>query len=115
MKKKIRKMYLLAKYSFQTLAKPLGTVFELDYTNENRRRVNRFAYLASGKEGGGIRRAEEHSRIVKLNALLCECPEGRLCLALDFFVKLIQFKASPFNLIKYSGINRFSEVFQGIR
>lgn len=42
----IKKLYLLAKYSFQTLAKPIGTVFELDYTNENRRQVNRFVYLA---------------------------------------------------------------------
>lgn len=46
MKKKLVKFYALARYSFQTLTKPLGTVFELDYTNENRRQVNRFVYLA---------------------------------------------------------------------
>lgn len=47
MKKNIRKFYLLARYSIQTLVKPLDTFFELDYTNENRRRVNRFVYLAN--------------------------------------------------------------------
>ena len=47
MKKKIRKFYLLARYSIQTLTKPLDTVFELDYTNENRRQVNRIVYLAN--------------------------------------------------------------------
>lgn len=47
MKKNIRKFYLLVRYSIQTLAKPLDTVFELDYTNENRRQVNRFVYLVN--------------------------------------------------------------------
>ena len=46
MKRKIFKKYLLMKYAYETLTKPIGTVFELDYTNENRRRVNRFEYLA---------------------------------------------------------------------
>lgn len=34
------------KYAYKTLTMPIGTVFELDYTNANRRRVNRFEYLS---------------------------------------------------------------------
>lgn len=44
-KRKIKILYLKVKCIIKTVLMPVGTVFEINYTTADRKRVNRFEYV----------------------------------------------------------------------